>query len=154
MKNYTYVPYVLNQSEYDENGMYSENVFNFPIIMTEQVNSVIVGTGAVLAPFKRGLRWGRYFECQFGGRHEKRAVQRDTYVLIKHLFYDRGKLQKILTKLAGHRTPRPCSELMIKIGVLINILLNLSEDFPIAELNLFKDEAQIALFKNPVRTAQ
>ena len=100
-------PYVLNQREYDENGMYSENVFNFPTTMTEQVTSLIVVTGAVLALFKRGLRWGRNFEGQFGGRHQKRAVQRDTYVLIKHLFYDRGKLQKILTKLPGHRTPRP-----------------------------------------------
>jgi hypothetical protein len=108
MKNYTYVPYVLNQREYEENGMYSENVFNLPTIMTEQVTSIIVVTGAVLAPFKRGMRWGRNFEGQFGGRHEKRAV------LIVHLFYDRGKLQNILTKLAGHRTPRPLSELILR----------------------------------------
>jgi len=91
--------------------MYSENVFNFPTNMTEQVTSVISVTGAILVPFKRGLRWGRNFEGQFGGRHKKRAVQRDTYVLIKRLFYDRGKVQKILTKLAGHITPRPRSEL-------------------------------------------
>ena len=93
---------------------------------------------AVLALFKRGMRSSRNFEGQFEGRHEKRAVQRDTSMLIKHLFYDRGKLEKIFTKLAGHRTPWPRSELIIKIGVLINILLNLSEEFPIAALNLLK----------------
>jgi len=146
MKNYIYVPYVLNRREYDENCVYSENVFNVfnvPTIMTERVTSVIVATGAVLAPSKRGLRWGRNFEGQFGGRHEKRAVQSDIYVLIKHLFYDRGKLQKILTKLACHRKPRPHSELIMKIGVPINILLNLSEDFHIAALNPLKTKRRL-----------
>ena len=61
MKNYTYVPYVLNQREYDENGVYSENVFNVPTIMTEQVTSDIVVTWEVLAPFKKRTALGPKF---------------------------------------------------------------------------------------------
>jgi len=70
-------------------------------------------------------------------------VQRHTYLLIKHLFYDRRKLQKILKKVACHRTSRPRPELIIKIGVLINILLNLSEDFHIAALSLLKTKRRL-----------
>jgi hypothetical protein len=59
--------------EYDENGMCSENVFNFPTIMTEQVTSVTVVTGTVLAPFKRGLRWAEILKVSLEG--DMRSVQ-------------------------------------------------------------------------------
>ena len=112
-------------------------MFNVATTVTDQATSVLVRVviGAVLAPLKKEQRWGWNFEGKCGGRYEKCAVQRDTYLLTKHLFRDREETAENLDAVGRPQNIPPRSELIIKIDVPINTF-NLSEGSAIAVLNI------------------